>query len=103
MIAIDGLTATALLRISVKKAVKWSGMRNSDPLAKAWIGIVADLHILARIQNRFAGKKRRNRIVIEASAQLIFPSGEVGHPVRNIDIDAIDAGGPPYLADPFHI
>src|ERR1039457_5461027 len=70
------------------------------PLAETWVGIVADLYVMTCVQTGLP-MKLRDCIVIEAGP-AIFPPGEVRHPIRDIDIDAINSRGSD-LADAFHI
>src|SRR5271156_3246942 len=71
-----------------------------DPLAETQVVIIPDLYVLARIEAglRLEGS---NRVVIKAGP-AIFPSGKVGHPVGDVDVNAINAGAG-NLADALHV
>src|SRR5580698_8153868 len=71
-----------------------------DPIAKTWISRIPQLYVLARIEPSLC-LERRNCAVIEAGP-AIFPSGEVSHPVGDVDINTIDAGGRD-LANALHV
>ncbi len=52
---------------------------------------ISELQIVARIETGLTAE-RRYRCVVETGPGIL-PASEVGHPVWDIDVDAIDAGG----------
>src|SRR4051794_7273152 len=58
------------------------------PLAESRIRKIPQLHIVFRVQSTLL-LERRDRVVVKTGPRL-FPTFEMRHPVRNIDIDPIN-------------
>ena len=71
-----------------------------DPLAEVRIREVADFDISLGIETGLP-PERRDGVVVEARPR-VFPAIEVGHPVRDVHVDAIDACRR-NLADALHV
>src|SRR5262249_48318660 len=70
------------------------------PLAEVGVGEVAELQVLLCIQSG-GFTKRFDGVVIETGPSVL-PTLEVGHPVGNIDINAVDSGSG-NLPDALHV
>ena len=62
-----------------------------DPLAEARVLRIAELDVFARVEARLLAEGGDGGVV-EAGPR-VFPAGEVRHPVRNVDVDAVDTSG----------
>src|SRR5262249_30371197 len=71
-----------------------------DPFAKIRIGKIPESQVAARVEAGVSAKRSERKIV--KARPGVLPSVEMGHPIWNIDIDAVDAGCCD-LADSFHI
>src|SRR5438132_5829439 len=71
-----------------------------DPLAEVRVGKISELKVVLRIESRLL-LESRDCIVIETRPG-IFPAFEMRHPVRNVNVNAVDAG-PRDLPDTFHV
>src|SRR5580704_6598344 len=71
-----------------------------NPLAKRRVRKISQLQVVLRVEPGLL-LERRNRIVVKARPG-IFPSVEMRHPIRDVDIDSVNACGRD-LPHPLHI
>src|SRR5580704_14065107 len=90
------------LRVAVNFSEEVGERLNAElhPFAEVRVGKISELEIALGVESSLL-LERRDGVIVEAGPG-IFPAIEMRHPVGNVDVDAVDAGGGD-LAHALHI